>query len=271
MTTQSTNFSCKRCKKVITAQIWQCPNLHFHCSSCLSQTCIECNSSLQTPTRNTSAEDQLKQCESLKCNNSHFGCEFEGRLVDFSHHLSTCEFSDCPKPCLMPGCELAFKKKPMIKHLLSTHKTNLTSPNKAIDILKNSFYVEVFRQVSQEEEWKNFDKSPVVYRRLVGDEERFYLLRVWTEDWLLKLQLYSLTHDCEPVKYQLDTSRHSEAGKSRFAIICTTSNLSKSRPGFSLPVQQALKHYSYISNRGDIKALLVHISFANSSFCSLKY
>ena len=269
MTTQELKFTCTQCKKVIISQVWQCPNLHLHCSSCLSRTCKNCNSSLQHPIRSTSAEDIIKQCDNLKCNNSDYGCDFRGPLIDFSHHLTTCEFIDRPKSCMLADCGLSLKKKPMIKHLLSAHKTNLTSPNKAIDIVKQSFYVEVFRQVSQEEEWKSFEKSPLIYRRLAGDEERFYLLRVWTEDWLLNVQLYSLTHECEPVKYQLDTSRHAEPAKSRFVTVCQTSD--PARPGLGLALQEALKHYSYISNRGDIKALLVHVSFANSTFCSLKY
>jgi hypothetical protein len=234
----------------------------------LTQSCGACGESLSTPSRNSLAEDAIKLSEELKCNNSAFGCEFQGRLIDFSHHLNTCDFVDRPMPCLIPGCELVFKKKAMIKHLLNEHKSNLNTPGKAVDIVKHSLHVEVFKQANNEEEWKNFVRNPGVYRRVVGDEERFYLLRVWTEDWLLKVQMYSLTHECEPIKYQLDTSR-SESSRSRLATICKTSNFSKSSPGFSLPVQQALKNYSYIPHRGDIKALLIHISFSNSSFFQL--
>lgn len=269
----ASSVSCTTCKRIIISQVWQCKNSHSYCRPCLLQNCILCGESLKTPIRNLAIEDQIKNSEDLHCNYSQYGCEFKGRFIDFSYHQSTCEYIDRPLPCSIPGCEVSCRKRTMISHLLNQHKANMSS-SKVNIIEKGQFYVEVFRQKNCDGDWRNFEKQPAVYKRSVGDEERFYLLRIWTEEWILKVQVYSLTHECEPIRYLLDGSKRraleNGKNKNKCVSLCKTASHCKASPGFAIPVLPALNFYSYIHERGDIKALLFHISFASSDFFQFK-
>ncbi|OMJ87475.1 hypothetical protein SteCoe_10808 [Stentor coeruleus] len=257
---------CTKCKGIIVPPVWQCANSHIFCSICLEPRCQICQYSLINPTRNLVIEEVIKNSEQLPCMYTSKECDFKGRIIDLAHHESTCEYADLANQCMLPNCVEKLRKKAMIQHLIATHKANFTNKVEVID--KGKFQVEVFKQINCEQDWKSFEWKPFVYKRTVGDEERHYLLRIWSQEWVLYAQVISLTHESEPIRYLLEkSSDKSEDDKSsKFIIISRTITYKRSAPIFEHNTEIALNRYGYKHSRGDIKGLLLKFSLSNKDF-----
>ena len=192
------------------------------------------------------------------------GCDFIGRFVDLAHHQITCELSDIPNQCILHPCAEKLRKKPMIEHFINQHKA-LSTNNK---IENGKFHIEVFKQINNEEDWKCFQWRPYVFRREVDDEERFYLVQVWSESWVLYAKVFSLTHNSEPVRYLLDLPKNKGAdeNKAKYILISNTLTYKKSAPVLCLPINYILKNYGYKHTREDIKAIFLQFQLSSKDF-----
>lgn len=243
--------------------VWQCRNQHVFCSSCLETFCNVCQETMANPTRNLIVEEIVKNSEELLCVYQTEGCDFLGRFVDLSHHQTTCEFADVPNLCVLKPCLQKLRKRPMIEHLLKHEKVHMSN----LLIEDGKFALEVFQQASNEEAWKSFQWGPVIYKRKVDDEERAYLVQVWSEDWILHVGVFSITDPAEPIRYLLEMPKgKSLEDKGRYVMIGTTASYTKAPPAFTVPLVCALKNYAYLHTRGDIKVLQLQFHLPGKDF-----
>ena len=258
------NIICTSCKKIVMPPVWQCKNQHIYCGGCLIPLCSVCEECLATPTRNLLVEDLIKNSEDLPCMYLAEGCDFVGRFIDLSHHQTICEFSDVPSQCMIKPCAQKFRKRAMIDHLLAHHKAK-NSNSKIVD---GKFSMDIFKQISNEEEWKCSQWCPGIFRRDFEDEERAYLVQVWSEDEVLYVEVFSLTNNSEPIRYlmKMPNDKSNESDRGRYVLISSTATAKESPPILSLPVMYALKNYGYLPVRGDIKAITLQFQLPSKDF-----